>query len=336
MPSGQDGTFPAVTPFAPAFDLSLESAINTYLVTAELAPTSIRTYRHALEPLTRVLGPETILAAIDAEYLEHAATQAWGRLGPATWNRNVAALNSFLRWSSAGRDPQASSARHLPRRREPADRSRAIPYGQLERLWSREGLPLREKTLYRLLYETAGRASEVLALDVEDLDLPNKRARIRSKGGDLELVHFQSGSARLLPRLLAGRRHGPVFLTDRAAPAGTPSLDVCPVTGRARLSYRRAAALFAKYTGGWTLHQLRHSAITHLAEAGESTVLLMAKSRHRSLRTLQRYARPGPGSAADDGRARWRSAGDRDNRGARCGRRLHEARARRSAPPLPS
>ncbi|HWD69457.1 MAG TPA: hypothetical protein VG293_04640, partial [Solirubrobacteraceae bacterium] len=56
--------------------------------------------------------------------------------------------------------------------------------------------------------------------------------------------------------------------------------------------------LFADHSGGWTLHQLRHSAITHLAEAGESTVLLMAKSRHRSLRTLQRYPRPGPEAVA--------------------------------------
>ncbi len=40
------------------------------------------------------------------------------------------------------------------------------------------------------------------------------------------------------------RQAGPVFLTDRRAPARTPALDVCPVTGRARLSYRRAAELF--------------------------------------------------------------------------------------------
>lgn len=159
-------------------------------------------------------------------------------------------------------------------------------------------MSLRERAFWRFLYESAARANEILSLDAEDLDLPNKRARIRSKGGDVELVHFQSGAARLLPRLLAGRTRGPLFLTDRAAPSGTPALDVCPVTGRARLSYRRAAALFSEHAGGWTLHQLRHSAITHLAEGGESTVLLMAKSRHRSLRTLQRYARPGPEAVA--------------------------------------
>jgi len=45
-------------------------------------------------------------------------------------------------------------------------------------------------------------------------------------------------------------------------------------------------------SGGWTLHQLRHSAITHLAEGNVGLALLMAKSRHTSLRSLQRYARP--------------------------------------------
>ncbi|WP_328380173.1 hypothetical protein OHB13_37260 [Streptomyces sp. NBC_00440] len=45
--------------------------------------------------------------------------------------------------------------------------------------------------------------------------------------------HWQSGTAQLLPRLIARRTRGPLFLTDRKAPAGTPTLDVCPETGRA-------------------------------------------------------------------------------------------------------
>jgi hypothetical protein len=39
---------------------------------------------------------------------------------------------------------------------------------------------------------------EVLRLDVEDLDIPAKRARTRSKGGDVDWLFFGSGSARLL------------------------------------------------------------------------------------------------------------------------------------------
>jgi integrase len=90
----------------------------------------------------------------------------------------------------------------VDRRREPADRTRAIPYVQLERLWRRSDVAVREKALWRLLYETAARASEVLSLDVGDVDLENRRAVVRSKGGDVELLHFQTGSARLLPRLI--------------------------------------------------------------------------------------------------------------------------------------
>ena len=56
----------------------------------------------------------------------------------------------------------------VPPRRRRADNTRAVPYEDLEDLWRRRGVPLREKLLWRMLYETAARASEVLALDVGD------------------------------------------------------------------------------------------------------------------------------------------------------------------------
>jgi integrase len=43
----------------------------------------------------------------------------------------------------------------------------------------------------------------------------------------------------------------------------------------------RVQERYAAATGGWTLHQLRHSALTHLAEANVGLPLLMAKSRQR-------------------------------------------------------
>ena len=59
-----------------------------------------------------------------------------------------------------------------------------------------------------------------------------------------------------------------MFLTDRRAPARATSEDVCPVTGRARLSYRRAAEIFTTVTRpldpagkGWTLGQLRQAGL---------------------------------------------------------------------------
>lgn len=89
---------------------------------------------------------------------------------------------------------------------------------------------------------------------------------------------------------------------------------MCPDTGRARFSYRRAEEVFEENTrlpadplaspddiedlDGWTLHRLRRSALTHDAEDGTSTPMLPARSRHASVRSLERYARPGDDAVA--------------------------------------
>ena len=179
------------------------------------------------------------------------------------------------------------------RRRQLADRDqrRAIDRDDLEAVLSDRALPLREKTLWRLLYETAARANEVLSLDVEDLDLVRRCADTKGKGGNDETLHWSTGTARLLPRYLDGRTSGPVFITERRARLEVAVSDRT-VDGHARLSYRAAANEIARRTG-WTLHQLRHSALTHLAEDGVDVPLLKAKSRHRSLRSLEIYVRPG-------------------------------------------
>ena len=113
------------------------------------------------------------------------------------------------------------------------------------------------------------------------------------KGGDSDWLHFQSGSARLLPRLIGERDAGPIFLADRrpASARAPASVDLCPITGRGRLSYERAAYLFKHNSlkiskNGWTLHQLRHSALTRLAEAGVNLPLLWPKP---DTRTSDRY-----------------------------------------------
>jgi integrase len=186
------------------------------------------------------------------------------------------------------------------RRRENTNTTRALSRSAIERALSRRDLPLREKALWRMLYETAARANEVLSLNIEDLDLDARRAPSRSKGGDTEWIHWGSGTAHLLPRLLRGRDTGPVFLSERRpGPARRPAgRDLCPTTGRARLGYDRARVLFTRHTG-WELHQLRHFVATHLGVQGVPLQLIMAKTRHRNPRTAMRYVRPGPEAVAE-------------------------------------
>jgi site-specific recombinase XerD len=280
--------------------ISLRTATEAFLAERDLASSSRTKYRATLERVLRELDERQSVRNLAPREVVDVAQQCWPAVAPATWNRHVATLRSFTafcrRQGWCIDDPAAA----LERRREPSDETRALPVRAVEALWSRRDVALRERTLWRLLYETAARATEILDLDVDDVDLANRRAAITGKGGHRELVHFQAGSARLLARLVGDRQSGPLFLASRRpAPARAPALlDTCAETGRARLSYRRAEELFKAHSGGHTLHQLRHTALTELAAANVSLPLLMAKSRHRSLRSLQRYARPGPAAVA--------------------------------------
>jgi integrase len=208
--------------------------------------------------------------------------------------------SSFLAWCRRHGWPAGNLALRADRRAAPEDDTRAIPLPELDRLWARTGIPLRERALWRLLYDSAARAGEALGLNVPDLDLANRQARARTKGGHVRPLHFQTAAARLLARLTAGRQAGPVFLTARRAAAHRvmAAADLDPASGRARLSYEMAEQLFKRYTGGKTLHQLRHSRLTHLGEANVSAPLLMAISGHKRLATLQRYVQPSQAAVA--------------------------------------
>lgn len=52
-------------------------------------------------------------------------------------------------------------------------------------------------------------SGEVLSLDIEKLDLANRQAPVVVKGGDTRWITWGTDTARLLPRLIAGRQRGP-------------------------------------------------------------------------------------------------------------------------------
>lgn len=279
---------------------TLTDAATAFLNRQDLDADTLRSYRQTLARLRTELGDGVLLTDLTAEQTAAVFTTAWGNTAPRTWNRHRSALRSFTTWTAA-RWSMTDLAALVERRRENHDTTKVIDRHLIEALWQRRDLPLRDKTLFRLLYESAARSAEVLGLDVGDLVLEAKRGRVRRKGGAIDWILWQSGTARLLPRLLAGRTRGPVFLTDRRpGPARTPAAaDLCPVTGRARLSYERAEYLFKQATislnptgAGYTLHQLRHSRLTHLGEDGWSASMLMTLSGHRNLRTLGIYVQP--------------------------------------------
>jgi integrase len=279
---------------------TVAKAISAYLSTLdhpESAGTR-RVYASTLRQLRTHLGDGQPIGDLDdiatGKALADWFTDRWGIRAPATFNRNLDAIRSAVGYWREQDWITTDPTRALRRRGPAPDRTRVLSRTDVEELLNRDDLALREETLWRMLYETAARAGEVLALDADDLDLRNRSAKVRRKGSAVDVIIWQTGTARLLPRLLKGRTDGPVFLTGRRARVPLAPVDLAPATGQARLSYRRAAELFTAATDGATLHQLRHSALTHAAEDGANTSTLLSYSGHTSVASLARYARVSP------------------------------------------
>jgi hypothetical protein len=163
--------------------VTVAEAADAFLSSPRAAsPNTRRAYAGVLDRLAAELGPGRQLAAVPGGEIAAALRRLWDGCAPATWNRNRAAIVSWLTWCAAKkRWPAPQLPPDAERRRENNDATRALPRGRVERLLSRRDVPLREKTLWRMLYETAARASEILALNIEDLDLEQRRATIQSK-----------------------------------------------------------------------------------------------------------------------------------------------------------
>ncbi|MFB7617137.1 hypothetical protein [Kitasatospora sp. NPDC056181] len=255
-------------------------AVERYLAAAGLGAASRRIYRIALDTWAWALAnrpaptgpgrrrarpPVLPLALLDhpdaPARLRAAATHRAAGNDPRTLNRELSILRAAVTWWRTHgwirTDPTTDLRPHpLP---ATADGPAPLTADQLRALFALRA-PLREQVLWHLLHESGAAIETVLALDADDLDLPRRRTLPSAPP-----LRWQAGTARLLPLLLAGRTTGPLFLTDRRAPATTPAADRCPHTGRARLSYRRAAELFTTHTAHltepptttWTLRQLR-------------------------------------------------------------------------------
>ena len=237
--------------------ITVADAADAYLATLHHPETkgTRRVYGNVFRAVAGELGADTDMDAVTAGALGDAFRARWGKCKRATWNANRGAVSSLLAYCQCQEWIASADSlmREIESRKIAVDRSRALARADIDRILSDPKTPLRDKTLFRMLYETAARSAEVLSLNVEDLDLRNRRAKVRRKGGTVDVIVWQTGTALLLPRLTKGRKNGPLFLTDRKgkghADGRIAAGDLAP-DGRARLSYRQAEDLFKSASGG--------------------------------------------------------------------------------------
>lgn len=107
----------------------LAAAIDAFLSQPDLASTTRAKYRQTLTVLEDELGDAPVTGAGLAGVVE----QRWHHASPATWNRHVATVRSFVRYCQRTEILAIDGDVELQRRAEKHDHTRSIALARLER-----------------------------------------------------------------------------------------------------------------------------------------------------------------------------------------------------------
>jgi integrase/recombinase XerC len=151
---------------------------------------------------------------------------------------------------------------------------------QIQTAW-----PARDRAMLELLYGCGVRASELVGMNLADIDFTERWARVRGKGRKERQVPYGSKAAAALDRYLpersaaAGPREQAVFLNRRGGRLTTRGLQ-------------GIVKLYALLVAGDTSihpHSFRHAFATHLLSDGADLRAVQELLGHARLSTTQKY-----------------------------------------------
>jgi integrase/recombinase XerD len=214
-------------------------------------------------------------------------------LSPSSAARTFIAVRGLHRFAMldgiTSNDPAADVAPPTVGKRLP----KPLPYAQIEQIlqvYSLDGPPLevRNRALLEVMYATGVRVTEVIAMDLDDLDVGNRIISVLGKGGKQRRLPLGGFAAAALESylvrgrpalILKGRGTSRCFLNSRGA----------PMTRQSAYQVLRTAADRAQITAAVSPHTLRHSFATHVLEGGADVRVVQELLGHASVTTTQIY-----------------------------------------------
>ena len=260
---------------------------------------------HHLERARSGLRPVDLDLSVIRGFLAELYRQGQSRASVA---RKLSALRTFGRflrregWIEA--DPAALAPSPRREHKVPAHLSVDEMSRLLEAPDVSSPLGRRDRAMLELFYASGLRLSELVALDVEDVNLHARIVRVAGKGGKERLVPFNTSTQKALRAWytdrarLRGARSPKAQGTRLKAQGPRPKASADPVFVNARggqLSGRSVQRLVARYVStcstrfGISPHALRHSFATHLLERGADLRAIQELLGHVQLSTTQRY-----------------------------------------------
>lgn len=271
----------------------LLSEFNRHLALERgLSKNTVAAYLSDLRHFLGWLGARDPLKADPAlldDYLWQAKSE--GTLSPATMFRRMESLRAFYRFQAAEERVALDPTRDFRAPRLPQRLPDALNEDEMERLLSAPDggtfNGLRAKVMLEVLYATGLRASELLSLKPEYVNLAEGWVRVMGKGSKERLVPMHERAVRMLTRWLKAREerfgskaHAPqVFLGQGGKALSRPQLwrDLTALAKRANLGRAVHPHLF------------RHTFATHLVRGGADARSVQEMLGHSSLQTTQIY-----------------------------------------------
>ena len=209
----------------------------------------------------------------------------------ATIHRKAACLRSFYRHlrreEIVAKDPTATLS--------PPRRGRKLPqvlsYSEVRRLLEAprgsEPAPLRDRALLELMYACGLRASEVVGLDVTDVDLRRGFVRAHGKGSKERIVPLGRQAATAVRRYLQSGR--PELVGATAEPRLFVNMRGGGLTRQGLYKIIQGHAKSAGLDGKMSPHTLRHTFATHLLSGGCDLRSVQEMLGHADVSTTQLY-----------------------------------------------
>ncbi|MHB1489557.1 tyrosine recombinase XerD [mine drainage metagenome] len=262
-----------------------------------LSPHTVRAYRGDIDHLCAYAESQ---GRDELDQIDLAVLRGWlaamsdANLSRATIARRGAAARTFFEWAHrTGRiavDPAVRLASARPIRSLPTvlgiEHAARLLDTARGRADDGDAVHLRDWAALELLYATGVRVGELVAADVDDLDLDRRTLRVLGKGSKERVVPLGVPAARAaVAWLRAGR---PQLARD-----GSGSALLLGRRGQ-RLDQRQLRAVsheIAEIAGVADIapHALRHTAATHLLQGGSDLRSVQEVLGHSSLATTQRY-----------------------------------------------
>ncbi len=279
-----------MSPLEPAVDLFLSHA----RVEKGLAANSVEAYARDLRRYVAHLDAMQVRgweAVGRAEIQAHLAELVRRGVSARSQARALSAIRSFHALLYAERLAPVDASDEIgsprPSRRLPQPVSREDLRRLLAQPDVRTPAGVRDRAMLELLYATGLRVSELVSLELNDVNLETRVLVARGKGGKERLVPVGAPAAEAVKawlangreRLLRGRRSKDLFVTPRGRRMTRQ--------GFAKLLSRHARA--AGLSRRISPHRLRHSFATHLLEGGADLRAVQAMLGHADVSTTQIY-----------------------------------------------